>query len=235
MRWSTVLGVLAGILVVAVAVAAFVASLPAREPVPAPPPIAVGGSLSPGPGPSATPSPLPSTPAPSPSSTATPAGSGSPSPTADESPDVGLKIGDKAPALSLDGLGGDGALVDTSVLKGKPVWVNFMGSYCPPCREELPLMQRIQDQLGEDVVILLVDVKEDEATIQDFVTSLAVALPVGLDRDGATADRWRAFALPIHFWLDAQGKIRGVVYGGAPPDVLLQGLRTVLPKASFEP
>ena len=62
-----------------------------------------------------------------------------------------------------------------------------------------------------------------------------MTLPVGLDRDGQAAEDWRALALPIHFWLDGDGRIRGVVYGGAPPDVLLDGLRTVVPTASFEP
>jgi cytochrome c biogenesis protein CcmG/thiol:disulfide interchange protein DsbE len=250
MRWSTVLGVLAGILVVAGAVAAFLTSLPAREPVPPPPPVAVGGSLSTGLA-SATPGPSPSLLVPSPSRSARPSGSASPPPSGPASgspppsggvtpspigsPDVGLRIGDRAPVLSLDAMGGDGALVETELLKGRPVWVNFMGTYCPPCRDELPMMQRIQDQQGESIAIVLVDVREDEAIVQEFVDSLAVTLPVGLDRDGTASATWRALALPIHYWLDGDGIVRAVIYGGGGPDVLLEGLRTVVPKATFKP
>ena len=255
MRWSTVLGFLAGILVVAVAVGAFLVTLPAREPVPAPSPVAIGGLPSPvsgasaTPGPSASPSASSVAPSPSPSPSGavspSPSGAGSPTPSVgvtpsvfpsgSGSPDVGLRIGDKAPELSLDAMGGDGALVDTKLLLGKPVWVNFMGTYCPPCRDELPLMQKIQDQQGDSVAIILIDVREDEAVVQDFVDSLGVTLPVGLDRDGAASASWRALALPIHFWLDAEGIVREVTYGGAGPDVLMAGLRKVVPKATFKP
>ena len=142
---------------------------------------------------------------------------------------------DVAPALSLDGLGGDEGRVELERLRGKPVWVNFMASYCPPCREELPLMERLQERYEDDVAIVLVDVQEPEEVVDEFVASVGVTLPVGLDRDGQAAEDWRAVALPIHFWLDAEGRIRGVVYGGAPPDVLVEGLRTVVPTATLEP
>jgi cytochrome c biogenesis protein CcmG, thiol:disulfide interchange protein DsbE len=125
--------------------------------------------------------------------------------------------------------------VDISTLRGRPVWINFMGSYCPECRDELPLMERIQAQLGEKVAILLVDVKEEEPVIQDFVTTLGVTLPVGLDRDGKAADQWRALVLPIHYWLDADGRVQAYLIGGAGPDVLLDGLRNVVPDASIRP
>ncbi|MBA2254144.1 MAG: TlpA family protein disulfide reductase [Chloroflexi bacterium] len=156
-------------------------------------------------------------------------------PSPGESPEIGLRIGDVAPPLSLDGLGGDEGRIDTALLRGKPVWVNFMASYCPPCVDELPLMERIQAAYPDDFTILLVDVQEPEPVIQEFVASLALTLPVGLDRDGQAAEDWRALALPIHFWLDGDGRIRGVVYGGAGPEILLDGLRTVVPTASFEP
>jgi thiol-disulfide isomerase/thioredoxin len=241
-------GFLAGILVVAGAFGAFVLSLPARPPVSAPPPVAVGATGSPGRSPTAVPT---STASVDPSATipgATPADpepTGSPGASVDPTrfplpspgatPEVGLGIGDVAPALSLDGLGGDEGRVELERLRGKPVWVNFMASYCPPCREELPLMERLQERYEDDVAIVLVDVQEPEEVVDEFVASVGVTLPVGLDRDGQAAEDWRAVALPIHFWLDADGRIRGVVYGGAPPDVLVEGLRTVVPTATLEP
>lgn len=238
MRWSTVLGVLAGILVVAGAIGAFLVSLAPAGEVAAPPPIVVGSSGSPPSGSVATGSPSArptSRGSPTASGPRSPAEGPTPLPTPGASTEIGLTVGDTAPPLALEGLGGDGAAIDTRLLRGKPVWVNFVATYCPPCRDELPLMQRIQDAQGESITILLVDVAEDEATVQGFVDSLGVTLPVGLDRDGRAVDAWRALALPIHYWLDGEGIIRGVVYGGAGPDVLLDGLRTVLPKATLPP
>ena len=247
MRWSTVVGVLAGILVVVGAFGAFVMSLPARPRVTAPPPVAIGatpvptatppGSPSPsGSGPASPPATLPGpTPGESGSPTASVVPTRFPAPSPGETPEIGLGIGDLAPPLSLDGLGGDEGRVELELLRGKPVWVNFMASYCPPCRDELPLMERLQTRYEDEVAIVLVDVQEPEEVIDEFVASVGVTLPVGLDRDGQAAEDWRALALPIHFWLDAEGRIRGVVYGGAPPDVLVEGLRSVVPSATLEP
>ena len=145
-------GLLAGIAVVTGSVVVFLGSLPVRPPVPAPSPVAIGATASPPPGASATPTPT-STPSTRPTISAMASGpSVSPTatvvptqfPTPGESPpEMGLKIGDLAPQLALDGLGGDEGRIDTTLLRGKPVWVNFMASYCPPCRDELPLLERI--------------------------------------------------------------------------------------------
>ncbi len=239
MRWSTVLGVLAGLLVVVGSIGAFIASLPAPPQAAAPTPVAVGGSVS-----------LPPTASPAPTSSVVPSAStlptgsaagGSPTPevtplpTPGESTDVGLAVGDTAPPLELEGLGGPDAAIDTKLLRGKPVWVNFMATYCPPCVDELPILQRVQDEQGESIAVLLVDVGEDEDTVQTFVDELNVTLPVGLDRDGRAVSDWRALALPIHLWLDGDGKIRAVVYGGGGPDILQEGLKTVLPEATIRP
>lgn len=143
-------------------------------------------------------------------------------------------MGQPAPKLALGLLGGD--TIDLAKLKGKPVWVNFMGTYCPPCRDEFPVMSGFQARYaGTGLVILAVDVREDLAVVQSFVGSTGATFAVALDRDGAAQKAWGAVALPVHFWIDAQGIVRDGALGGIGPDQMAQSLALILPGVTVTP
>lgn len=242
MREPIIVGVLGGILVALAVVGLFVVIALGREspPLSTVPPQRPSSSAdsteSASPSPTPVPSPSPSpTPVPSPSGTATPSPSTSPSGSTggSTSPEVGLDVGDLAPALDLQQLGG--GRINTSELAGQPLWINFMATWCPPCRDELPLMDRFQARLGDDMTILLVDVGESSDVVQAFMDSLVVDLPVGLDGDGSAQRRWGAVALPLHYWIDGDGRISAFVFGGAEPDAFIEAVRTVLPDAELAP
>ena len=77
-----------------------------------------------------------------------------------------------------------------AALKGKPVWINFMATYCPPCQDEFPLMNGFAARYADDgLVVLAIDVKEDEGTVAAFAESLASTLPLGLDAYGTGGRR----------------------------------------------
>jgi len=213
-------GVAAGLLVSAALVALVILTLP-EEPLGRPPTTA--------PSPTATLAPSPSGASASPSRA-----SDSPGPTGvgSGSPAVGLDVGDQAPPLVVDQLGG--GQIDLANLRGKPIWVNFTASWCPTCRDELPLMERIGRQLGGELAIVVIDVREDEDTVASLATELALTLPVGMDMDGQAQQAWGAFALPVHYWLDAEGQVRAFVYGGAGPEQFVEGVHSVLPDAQIE-
>jgi thiol-disulfide isomerase/thioredoxin len=145
-------------------------------------------------------------------------------------PPEGVGIGQRAPRIELPQLGG--GTLDTGAIEG-PLWINFMGSYCPPCRDELPMMESMQAQLGDELTIVLVDVGEDRETVAAFVESLNVDLPTGIDQDRTVQQAW-ASALPVHFWLDADGVVQAVLFGGAPRDLFISSIRAVLPDAEVE-
>jgi cytochrome c biogenesis protein CcmG, thiol:disulfide interchange protein DsbE len=143
-------------------------------------------------------------------------------------------VGQRAPALRLPQLGG--GTIDLATLRGKPVWVNFMATWCPPCRDELPLMGGFAARYADKgLVVVAVDVKEDEASVASFMTSLNASIPVGLDADGKAQATWRAAALPVHFWIDSQGVVRDGAFGGIGPDVMVAGLRRILPGVNVTP
>jgi cytochrome c biogenesis protein CcmG/thiol:disulfide interchange protein DsbE len=226
-RLSILAGLMAGIAAAALVIGGILAFAP--EP---------GAAVTPPPQPSAsltvlasvTPSPAPSTSA-SPSSGASPAGS----PGASASGSTAqFHVGETAPALHVPKVGG--GTIDLATLRGKPVWINFMGTYCPPCVDEFPLMNGYATRYANTgLVVIAVDVKEDEGTVAAFVEQLNTTFPLGLDADASAAARWDAVALPVHFWIDKDGVIRNGALGGIGADVMAAGLRTILPGVEVTP
>ena len=143
-------------------------------------------------------------------------------------------IGEPAPPLVLPLVGGD--TIDLASLRGKPVWVNFMATWCAPCRDELPLMAGFAARYEDTgLVVVAVDIKEDEAAVQAFFEDLGLSLPAALDTDGKAQAEWGAIALPVHFWVDADGIVRDGALGGIGPDIMAEGLGRILPGVTVTP
>ena len=163
----------------------------------------------------------------------------SPTPAASEptpdsgSPESGVAVGQPAPPLAVTLT--DGSLLDTRDYAGQPLWINFMASWCPQCADELPMMQHYQAQLGDQATLILVDVGEDRHTVNAFVNSLGIDLPVGLDPDSSIQQTWGAYALPVHYFIDGNGVVQQIIFGGAPPEVFDQALGTILPGETPSP
>jgi thiol-disulfide isomerase/thioredoxin len=201
--------------------------------------LVLGGILFMGPTPPLAPAATPSQAA-APSASAVPASdavqTATPSPSLEPSPSAVtlFHIGEPAPALVLPKVGG--GTVDLADLKGKPVWVNFMGTYCPPCKDEFPLMDGFATRYAEaGLVVLAVDVREDEGTAAAFAEVLNTTFPIGLDADGAVTDAWGAAALPVHYWIDAEGIVRDAALGGIGPDIMAAAVAKILPGVDVQP
>ncbi len=221
-RLSIVAGLLTGVAAAALVIGGLLllAPVPGAAPTPAPQPSTSLGLL---------PSPTPSASA---SAASSPTASGGAAPS--DGPAAAFHIGEPAPALVVPQVGG--GTIDLTNLKGSPVWVNFMGTYCPPCIDEFPLMNRFSTRHADDgLVVIAVDVKEDEGTVAAFAEQLAATFPLGLDGDGTAAARWDAVALPVHFWIDKDGVIRDGALGGIGPDIMARGLRTIMPGVDVQP
>lgn len=100
-----------------------------------------------------------------------------------------------------------GQRVDLADYRGRVVLVSFWATWCPPCVEEIPSMNRLQAQFHpDDFAIVSVNFKESAKTILDF--KIPIEFPVLLDADGRLSQRWQVFAFPSSFLLDRQGRIR---------------------------
>ncbi len=118
-----------------------------------------------------------------------------------------------APDFSLQDL--DGEVHRLADLRGRPVIVNFWATWCPPCREEMPSMQRAWERLQtEGVSLLAVNVGEDPDTVFQFTGSYPVEFPILFDRDGTVSGAWPIRGLPTTFVIDPQGHIAYRAIGG---------------------
>jgi thiol-disulfide isomerase/thioredoxin len=204
---------IAAALGLAVAVYSIAPAFPAPTIPPTPTPAAVIATPAP------TPT-LPPTPAPTPSATPSPAPSRSPSPFP--------LVGKAAPALVAPRL--DGTSLDLARYRGKPVWVVFTGTYCPPCRDEYPLMNGFAARYADaGLAVLAIHAKDDAGAVADLVKELSITFPVALDADGSRAAAWDAIALPVHYWIDAGGTVQEAALGGLGPDQMAANLGTILP------
>ena len=120
-----------------------------------------------------------------------------------------------APALKLKDI--EGKSHDLAKLKGKVVLINFWATWCPPCRREMPSMERLSQRFkGQPFVVLAVDVGEDADTIETFTSQLDTSLtfPILLDTRSQTMRAWRVAGLPTTFLVDKQGRIVASAIGG---------------------
>ena len=138
-----------------------------------------------------------------------------------------VSIGQPAPPLQVTLT--DGSLLDTADYAGKPLWVNFMATWCPQCQDELPLMERYQSDYGDALSIVVVDTGEDRQAVRQFMEGLQFDLPVAVDEDGTAQAAWGTFALPVHVFIDGSGVVQDVVYGGAPLEVWDEALGLIVP------
>ena len=121
--------------------------------------------------------------------------------------------GGPTPALGLKDLNGaDHAL---EAYRGKVVILNFWATWCEPCREEMPSLNRLRKSLeGQPVAMLAVNVAEGEARINEFTGRIPVDFPVLLDRDSQAAKAWKVRVLPTTVIIGTDGRVRYTYVGG---------------------
>jgi len=132
------------------------------------------------------------------------------------------QIGFVAPDFTLDT--NDGKTITLSELRGKVVLINLWASWCPPCRAEMPALDRVYRKYREaGFVVLAVNTtyQDSEADARAFAQNLGLTFPILFDRDGATSRRYRLQALPTSFFVGRDGMIRDVVLGGPMNEALI--------------
>jgi len=120
--------------------------------------------------------------------------------------------GGATPELALADLAGkEHRLAD---YRGRVVLVNFWATWCEPCREEMPSIDRLRSSLkGKPFEVLAVNMAEPLSRIEKFAATVPVGFPLLRDRDGTTAKSWKAKLLPATFLIGRDGRIRYVAYG----------------------
>lgn len=102
----------------------------------------------------------------------------------------------------------NGKEVSLSSLKGKNIMLNFFATWCPPCKAEMPDMEKLyKENKDSDLIILAVNLGEDKATVQDFMKKNSYTFPVVLDLDSTTAEKYNVSAIPTTYFIDKEGNI----------------------------
>jgi len=133
------------------------------------------------------------------------------------------RVGFAAPDFTLDLLGG--VQVTLSELRGKAVVVNLWATWCPPCRAEMPALQRIyaaNGSRGLEILAVNTTFQDSEGGAAAFVDEFGLTFPVALDRDGEASRAYQLRALPTTFFIDRSGVIRTVVLGGPMSETTIQ-------------
>lgn len=138
---------------------------------------------------------------------------------------VGLNVGNIAPNFELVDVRSNKP-VQLASLRGKPVLVNFWGTWCPPCRQEMPEMQRIYDKYKGDLVMVGVSMgpRDNPDLVKGFVDQASYTWTFIHDADSGVATHYQAYSIPTSYFIDKDGVIRARHIGAMNSDMMEQYL-----------
>ncbi|MDQ7037766.1 MAG: TlpA disulfide reductase family protein [Aquificota bacterium] len=126
-------------------------------------------------------------------------------------PDTGLQ-GKEAPDFEATTL--DGRRIKLSDLRGKIVLLNFWATWCPPCREEMPIFVRVYRKYkNRGFEIVAVSTDSGPEGVRNFIKEFRINFPVVLDQKGKLARLYRVQGLPTSFLINREGKVVKVRLG----------------------
>jgi peroxiredoxin len=130
---------------------------------------------------------------------------------------AGTGTGVAAPDFALPAR--DGTTVHLSSLKGQVVMLNFWATWCGPCRQEMPLLAKLQDKyepLG--FTLLGVNIEPDSSGAETWLKGMAINFPILFDRENAVASHFALQGMPSSVFIDRTGVVRYVHEGYRPGD-----------------
>ena len=140
-----------------------------------------------------------------------------------------LPVGSPAPEIDLRTLAG--TRFQLSALRGRAVILTFWGTWCPPCRDELPELAELHRKHHADgLEIVAVNQGDQElraSDVQHFVDELKIPFAVAIDPRGRTRRNYRLIGLPTTVFVDTAGVIRRVVSGPFGHEQLALGLEAI--------
>lgn len=129
----------------------------------------------------------------------------------DDSAQSAPLTGSAAPEFSLQTL--DGKDVLSSQFRGKPVLINFWATWCGPCEEEMPLIQKAADQYGQNLIVLGINDDETADQVRTFVQQHRLSFHILMDPGSKVTDLYQVRGFPTTYFVNAQGKIQAIQIG----------------------
>jgi peroxiredoxin len=149
-----------------------------------------------------------------------------------EPPPEPLGPGQPAPAFALPRLApADGAGLSLDDLRGRVVLVNFWATWCKPCEDEMPAMERLYRALaGTEFELVAISVDTGREEVEAFRDRLDLTFPILLDPDRRVASSYQSYRFPESYLIDREGRILARYIGPRDWDaaVYLERIRRVL-------
>ena len=130
-------------------------------------------------------------------------------------------VGKPAPTLAIQSL--DGGTVSLAELRGHPVVLNFWASWCPPCRQESPVLKQAADAHPGTVTFLGADIQDSDEAARAFLHEAGAGYAAGPLNSGSAAG-WGVRSPPETFFIDAGGRVVARFTGPMDQQVLARYL-----------
>lgn len=134
---------------------------------------------------------------------------------------VGLEVGNRAPDFELQTLNGEN--VKLSDFRGKRVMLNFWASWCGPCRDEMPDLEKFYQD--KDIEILAVNLTDSEVSldnVKNFRDEFGLTFPILLDTDLIVATMYQIQPIPTTYMIDSNGIITNMAFGALTYDLMVE-------------
>lgn len=125
----------------------------------------------------------------------------------------------------------NGEPIELKKLNGKAVLVNFWGSWCEPCKREMPYIQDAYNHYKKDnLEIVAINVQESDIAVKNFKISYSLTFPLALDKKGEVYRSWDISNLPTSIFISPDGTIKKIYEGEMTRKQLDQWITDILPE-----
>ncbi len=123
----------------------------------------------------------------------------------------------------------DGEMISLAGYPGQVVFVNFWGTYCPPCVAEMPELQKVYDKLkDDDFVIIGLNAEEKPEKVKAFIAEQDITFPIVISDDATVNAIFGLKHMPTTWFIDKNGILRGKIEGQMSKAMALKIARQLL-------
>ncbi|WP_088043829.1 thiol-disulfide oxidoreductase ResA [Bacillus sp. EAC] len=141
-----------------------------------------------------------------------------------------ISKGNNAPNFAMTELN-TGEKFTLSGEKGKGVIINFWGTWCEPCKREMPFMNELYLKYKDKgIELLALNADESKFSVERFVSDYKLKFPIAIDKDQQVLNTYGVNPLPTTFFVSPDGKIKRIVTGQMTPSSFESYIKEILPK-----
>lgn len=137
--------------------------------------------------------------------------------------------GEEAPNFTLKNI--EGKELSLSDFRGKGIAINFWATFCIPCLEEMPALQRQYEKYKDKgIMVIGVNTGEDAVSVLGYINRLSVKYPILLDREYKVVDLYEVGPIPHTVFIYPDGRVKNVIIGQLNEKTIEKNLLEILPR-----